>query len=179
MPTHPVCNELRAVTVFNTSRAAIIHIIWPNFRRIKRENVSGSCVVHQENVVGLISLEAPRCWRRNGTVAYVQCGESGGSERLPLSTYRLTGSAFCIVFGTKTCSEQKNGTCQRGIRHLYFHFHGSKARRADSQQDTVKYTVFKYTATIFFGPFVAPSWARAERCVHALDNNSYVLHARK
>jgi len=72
----------------------------------------------RRNVVGLISLEAPRCWRRNGTVAYVQCGESGGWGRLPLSTYRLTWSAFCIVFGTTTCSEQKNGICQRAIRRL-------------------------------------------------------------
>ena len=67
--------------------------------------------------MGLISLEAPRCWRRNGTVAYVQCGERwGGWGRLLLPTYSLTGSAFCIVFGITTCSEQKNDICQHAIQ---------------------------------------------------------------
>jgi hypothetical protein len=28
-------------------------------------------------------------------------------------------------------------------------------------------------------PSAVSSWARAESCVSALDNNSYVLHARK
>ena len=112
------CNEPSAATEFNTSRVAIIRIIWPNFRRIKRENVSCSCVVHQQKCSGFdfpggSSLLASE---RNSFLRTVRGEEGlGASARIQVLSHWV-----CILYCIRhyDFSEQKNGICQYSITHL-------------------------------------------------------------